>query len=72
MHKNTLTNQTQPNKAQPDDGENGQPNPARRRNVQCQPKEALVGGIDLPRLGLGRLKHPVAVAGRGIDLVPPA
>lgn len=68
-----LTNQTQPNHtAESDDGQNSQADPQRRRDVQTEPEETLIGGGDGAGIGLGGFEDPVRVAGGGVDFVPPA
>jgi predicted dienelactone hydrolase len=66
------TNQGQPNQSQPNQYEQGQADPQQRLDVDGEPEEAAVGGVDVLGAGLARLEDPVAVARGGVDLVPPA
>jgi hypothetical protein len=73
MGGSTLTHNNQPDRIQqPDQGQRSQRHPERRRDVHAQPEEALVGRIDDAGPGLRGLEHPVRIARRGVDLVPPA
>jgi hypothetical protein len=66
------TDNHQPNHAnQPHNRQDRQSDPQRRHHVHGEPEEALVRRVDGPRVGVRRLKYPVAVAGVGVDLVPP-
>lgn len=67
-----LTNQTKPNyTAQPDNRQNGQPDPKRRGRVQTQPEEPFIRRGDRARTRIRRFKHPMRVARRDVDFVPP-
>lgn len=66
-----LTNKRQPQKLEPDNGQNRHQDPPHRLDVQRQPEEPAVRRIDLPRAGLQALKHPLRLARRRVDLVPP-
>lgn len=55
-----LTDQTQPNHIlQPNNRQNRQGNPQRRRRVEAQPEEPFVGRVDGARGRVGALKDPV-------------
>lgn len=47
-----LTNQTQPDKLQPHQSQNRQPNPKRRLRIQREPEEPAIRRVDDPRLRL--------------------
>lgn len=66
------TNQTQPDKLKAEDSHETQGDPAHRLRVQRKPEEAFVRGVDLSSIWVCTLENPVAVAGLGIDFVPPA
>ncbi len=65
------TNQGQPDELEPEHGQDGQPYPQQRLDVDGEPEEAAVGGVDGPRAGLAALKDPCAVACLRVHLVPP-
>lgn len=68
-----LTNQTKPDHtAQPDNRQNGQPDPKRWGRVQTQPEEPFIRRGDRARARVRRFKHPMRVARRDVDFVPPA
>ncbi|KAK3208580.1 hypothetical protein GRF29_77g1131578 [Pseudopithomyces chartarum] len=67
-----LTNQRQPDELEAHQGHDGEQDPQHGLGIQGNPEEALVGRILVPAALLGALKHPAAVARRGVDLVPPA
>lgn len=66
-----LTNKRQPQKLQPYNRQNRHQYPPQRLNIQRQPKEPAVRRVDLPRPRLQALKHPLGIARRRIDFVPP-
>jgi hypothetical protein len=70
--KQQLTNQTQPNKMQSEDGNNPQSHPTNRLRIQRQPKESFVCSVDLSGFWVCRLENPVAVARLCVYFVPPA
>ena len=67
-----LTNKRQPHKLETNDGEDGEGDPEDGLAVDGEPEEAAVGGVDGLGAGFAALEDPVAVAGGGVDLVPPA
>jgi hypothetical protein len=67
-----LTNQSQPNKLQPNQGENGQHYPQHRLDIKCHPKETFVRSILLPSLWVCRFEDPASIPRGTVDFVPPA
>lgn len=67
----TRTDEGQPQKLQAHNGQDGQQDPQQRLDVQRQPEEPAIGGVDDLCPGLARLKDPFGVARLRVDLVPP-
>ena len=67
-----LTNKRQPHKLETNDGEDGEGDPEDGLAVDGEPEEAAVCRVDGLGAGFAALEDPVAVAGGGVDLVPPA
>lgn len=67
-----LTDKGQPQELQPDERQDGHDDPQDRLDVQCEPEEAAVGGIDNLHARVAALKHPFGLARGRVDLVPPA
>jgi hypothetical protein len=65
------TNQTQPNKMQPEDRNKTQHDPTNRLRIQGQPEEPLIRSIDMSSLRIRRLKHPISISRGSIDFIPP-
>lgn len=61
----------QPHEVERGDSQDGEGDPEDGLRVHGEPEEAGVGGIDDLGAGLAALEDPLAVAGRGVDLVPP-
>lgn len=66
-----LTHKRQPDELEPDYGQDSEGNPQHGLRVQGKPEEAVVGGVDDLGAGLATLEHPLTVARRGVDFVPP-
>lgn len=66
-----LTNERQPDEVEASDGQDGEGGPQDGLRVHGEPEEAGIGGVDDLGAGLAALEDPLAVAGRGVDLVPP-
>lgn len=66
-----LTDERQPHEVERGDSQDGEGDPEDGLRVHGEPEEAGVGGIDDLGAGLAALEDPLAVAGRGVDLVPP-
>ena len=66
------TNDTQPNELERYDGPKCYQDPPRRLCVERNPKEPAIRLVARLAASLGRLKDPFRVAGRNVDLVPPA
>lgn len=66
------TDERQPQELEADNGEDGQEDPEDGLDVQAEPEEARVGGVDDLGSRLAALKHPLGVARGRVDLVPPA
>ena len=67
-----LTNKRQPHKLETNDGEDGEGDPEDGLAVDGEPEEAAVCRVDGLGAGFAALEDPVAVAGGGVDLIPPA
>lgn len=67
-----ITNERQPNKPQPDHGQNRQDNPKAWLRIKRQPEEPLICLVLRPRSLLRRLKHPFRIPRGGINFVPPS
>ena len=67
-----LTNNAQPPPLQPHDINHSHSNPQRRLGIQRQPKEPAVRLVLVLLSAFLALENPCAIAGGGIDFVPPA
>lgn len=65
------TDERQPHKGQRHKRQDGHDDPEHGLQVQGEPEEAAVGGVDHLCAGLAALKHPLRVSRLGVDLVPP-
>lgn len=66
-----LTDKREPQQLEPHNRQDGHENPPDGLDVQRQPEEPAVGGIDDLGAGLAALKHPLGLASGRVDLVPP-
>lgn len=67
-----LTDKRQPQELQPDERQDGHDDPQDGLDVQREPEEAAVGGVDDLCARVAALEHPLGLARGRVDLVPPA
>jgi hypothetical protein len=70
--KELLTNKRQPDKHEAHQRQHRQRDPKQRLDIVCKPEKAAVGSVDGLCAGLAAFKHPLGIAARWVDLVPPA
>lgn len=65
-------NERQPHEGEPHQRQDEHDYPEDRLHVQRQPEEPAVRGVDGPGRRIAALKHPLGIARRRVDLVPPS